>query len=144
MFSRVCLQRVLTWRKESELVMDTVSDALIRIKNGYLASKTEVNLPYSKLVLAICDILKAEGYLLSAKVDGRMIKTLLKYQGHTPAFSDVKRISKPGLRVYKGSKELPRVLGGMGIALVSTPKGVMTDRSARKQGLGGEIIAFVW
>ena len=125
--------------------MDTVADALIRIKNGYLARKREVTLSFSKLNLAICKVLEQEGFLskVSSK-DTREILVELKFNGKNPALTDVKRISKPGLRVYKGKDELPRVLGGLGIAIVSTPKGVLTDKVARKEGVGGEILAFVW
>ena len=131
--------------------MDTVSDALTRIKNGYLAHKDEVVLPYSKLVLAICEVLKKEGYLetFSEGKNGKnenikQIKASLKYAGKKPILTAVRRISKPGLRVYKGKSALPYVLNGLGIAIISTPKGVMTDKEARKIGLGGEVMAYVW
>lgn len=123
---------------------DLVSDALIRIKNGYMAAKFEVVLPYSKLISAICQVLIEEGYIESFKIDQHKIITNLKYQGKVPSLTDVKRVSKPGLRVYKGKSQLPRVLGGLGIALVSTPKGVMTDKKARNEGVGGEVLALVW
>lgn len=124
---------------------DTIADSLIRIKNGYLAQKSEIELVYSKLILAICQVLTKEGFITSAKADGtKKITVVLKYDGRRSAITDVKRVSKPGLRVYKGSKQIPRVLGGLGIALVSTPKGILTDRQARKEGVGGEVLAFVW
>lgn len=127
------------------MVNDTVGDTLIRIKNGYLARKKEISVSYSKLNLAICKLLEKEGFLnkVSCK-DAREILVELKFNGKDPALTDVKRISKPGLRVYKGKSELPRVLGGLGIAIISTPKGVLTDKIARKEGVGGEILAFVW
>lgn len=130
--------------------MDIVADSLIRIKNGYLAYKDEVILPYSKLVLAICKLLQVEGFIDSykeEKVTGKNFKQIvvgLKYLGKKPALTDVKRVSKPGLRVYKPSKALPRVLNGFGLAIISTPKGVMSDKQARKNGLGGEVMAHVW
>lgn len=130
--------------------MDIVADSLIRIKNGYLAYKEEVILPYSKLVLAICTLLEKEGFITSfkeVKIEGKnfnRIQVILKYLGKKPALTDVKRISKPGLRVYKPSKALPRVLNGFGLAIVSTPKGVMSDKQARKEGVGGEVMAHVW
>ncbi len=130
--------------------MDTVADALIRIKNGYMARKTEVVLSYSKLILAILQVLKTEGYIQGFKVLDAKNKSFLqllvslKYTGKKPVLSDMRRISKPGLRVYKGKKTLPKVLNGLGIAIISTPKGVMTDKQARKEGLGGEILAYVW
>ncbi len=133
------------------MVTDGVADALIRIKNGYLSQKEEVILPYSKLVLAISKLLEKEGYIGAVKEINdekkpsfKLIKISLKYEGKKAAVSDVRRISKPGLRVYKGSRKLPWVLNGIGIAIISTPKGVMTDRQARKEKLGGEIMAYVW
>lgn len=133
------------------MVNDSVADALIRLKNGYRANKEMVVLPYSKLVLAILKVLQAEGYIgeFKAVVDEKnkafqMFNVTLRYENRKPVLTEVKRISKPGLRIYKGTKQLPWVLNGMGIALISTPKGVMTDKSARKEGLGGEIMALVW
>ncbi|KKQ67422.1 MAG: 30S ribosomal protein S8 [Candidatus Daviesbacteria bacterium GW2011_GWA2_38_24] len=123
---------------------DLIADALIRIKNGYLAGKDAVDLPYSKLVFSVSQVLKEAGYLSKVEEGDRKITVTLKYDGKSPVLTDVKRISKPGLRVYKGKKELPRVLGGLGVALVSTPKGVMTADKARKEGVGGEILAYVW
>lgn len=130
--------------------MDIVADSLIRIKNGYLAYREEVVLPYSKLVLAICKLLLQEGFIESfkeEKIEGKnfsQITVVLKYLGKKPALTDVKRISRPGLRVYKPSKALPRVLNGFGLAIISTPKGIMSDRDARKNGLGGEVMAYIW
>ncbi len=130
--------------------MDTVADALIRIKNGYMAYKEEVVLPYSKLILAICSVLKKEGYIVNFKEEKQkdsvriLITVSLKYEDKKPAITNVVRVSKPGLRVYKGKSALPRVLNGLGIALISTPKGVMTDKEARKEGLGGEVMAQIW
>lgn len=125
-------------------MLDSMSDALIRIKNGYRASKKEVDIKYSKLVLSVCKLMEKEGYLQSvAQKEGKII-VVLKYDGRLPALTDVKRISKPGLRVYKGVKFLPRVLNGLGMAIISTPQGVITDRQARKLGVGGEVMAEVW
>jgi small subunit ribosomal protein S8 len=131
--------------------MDTVADALIRIKNGYMAHLSEVALPYSKLIKSICEVLEKEGYVTDLKevktgkneqFKGLMVS--LKYDKRKPVLSQVKRISKPGLRVYKGKTALPYVLNGLGIALISTPKGIMTDKQARKEGVGGEVLAYVW
>lgn len=124
--------------------MDKVGDLLIRIKNGYMASRVEVAIPYSNLSLAILEVLEKEGYIGSFKRADRELTVSLKYQGRGKVLTDVKRISKPGRRIYKSKTELPRVLDGMGIAIISTPKGVMTDREARKQGVGGEVMAYVW
>lgn len=132
---------------------DPIADALIRIKNGYMARKNEVVLPYSKLILAICEVLEKEGYVLTVKKieEGKnSLNVTLRYDNSgsfintKPALSEVKRVSKPGLRVYKNKKSLPFVLNGLGIALISTPKGVMTDKQARKEGVGGEVLAYVW
>lgn len=124
--------------------MDNVSDTLTRIKNGYLAKKKTVELIYSKLILAICKLLQKEGYLASVKQEKGRITVELKYDSRKASLTEIKRISKPGLRVYKGKNDLPRVLNGLGIAIVSTPLGVMTDKQARKEGVGGEIMAYVW
>ena len=124
--------------------MDKVGDLLIRIKNGYLASRKEVSSPTSNLSKSICELLKKEGYLESFKVEGREINIILKYEQKQAALTNVARISKPGRRVYRGRKFIPRVYDGLGIAIISTPKGIMSDRQARKEGLGGEIMAYVW
>lgn len=130
---------------------DTVADALIRIKNGYRASKLEVFIPYSKLTLEIIKLLEKEGYIQGFKetekdaaLKFKGVVVTLKYEGKKPVLSDVKRISKPGLRVYKGNRDLPRVLNGIGMAIISTPKGVMSDKEARKESVGGEVMAYVW
>src|SRR4051812_45274300 len=126
--------------------MDVVADALIRIKNGYMAYKTDVVLTYSKLNLAICALLQKEGFITEAKQEKtdvgslKAIKVILKYVNKKPAIMGVTRVSKPGLRIYKGKNSLPYVLNGLGIAIISTPKGVMSDKQARKEGLGGEIM----
>lgn len=124
--------------------MDLVSDALIRIKNGYLARKGKVSVRYSKLVLKLCQVLTDEGYITSCKAKEREVEVTLKYDGRQPALTNIIRVSKPSLRVYKGVDRLPQVLNGLGIAIISTPKGVMTEKDAKKQGVGGEIIAEVW
>lgn len=127
------------------MITDSVADALIRIKNGYMAKRPEVSVRHSKLVLAICKILEKEGYVGKlAENDKREITITLKYTNRKPALMDVKRVSKPGLRIYKGAKMLPWVLNGLGLAIISTPKGVMTDKQARKEGVGGEVMAYVW
>lgn len=124
--------------------MDNVADALIRIKNGYLVGKQLVNVRYSKLTLSIVNLLVKEGFLGSCKVIDREIEVGLKYKDKKAALGDVKRISKPGLRVYKNARSLPFVLNGLGVAIVSTSKGVMSATEARKQNIGGEVLAEVW
>lgn len=123
---------------------DSVGDALIRIKNGYSVGKVSVALKFSKLVLNLAKLLQKEGYLAEVKQDKREIVVVLKYHSRIPAITDIKRVSKPSLRVYKGVSDLPSVLNGLGIAVISTPKGLMTDKQARKVKAGGEVLALVW
>lgn len=124
--------------------MDPVADALIRIKNGYSVGKVSVQLKFSKLIWKLIKLLEKEGYLVDAKQDKREIIVTLKYDSRTPAITDIKRVSKPSLRVYKGVRDLPYVLNGLGIAVISTPRGLLTDKEARKLKVGGEVLALVW
>lgn len=124
--------------------MDNVSDALIRIKNGYQSGKLSVELRYSKLIFKLMKLLEEEEYLEDVSKDDRVIKVVLKYTDRKPAIVDIKRVSKPSLRVYKGVTDLPSVLNGLGIAVISTPKGLVTDKKAKKLKVGGEVLAFVW
>lgn len=124
--------------------MDIIADALIRIKNGYIVGAESVLVKYSKLTLSLLKLLEKENYLGKVSWDGHNIAVLLKYNGRIPAITDVRRISRPSLRVYKRVEDLPRVMGGLGIAIISTPKGVMTDKDARKQNVGGEVLALIW
>ena len=131
------------------VVTDPIADFLTRIRNALTARHDSVNIPSSKIKKAIADILVEEGYIKSAEiadVDGHPnIVVQLKYGAkYERVIKNLKRISKPGLRVYSGYEDLPKVLGGLGIAIVSTPKGIMTDRKARESKLGGEVLAFVW
>ena len=130
-------------------ITDVVADMLTRIRNAGSAKHTSVDIPASNVKSAIADILLAEGYVNGVEKidDGKQgtIRVTLKYtQDKRFAISGIKRISKPGLRVYASKDELPKVLGGLGIAIISTSKGIMTDKNARKLGLGGEVMAFVW
>lgn len=126
---------------------DPIADMLTRIRNGQAANKTSVELPSSKQKVAIANLLKDEGFIkeVSVKKDGVMpiLVVELRYFQGQPVIDEIKRVSRPGLRVYKGCKELPKVREGLGIAIISTSKGVMTDRAARAAGEGGEVIAFV-
>ncbi|WP_457666610.1 30S ribosomal protein S8 [Thiolapillus sp.] len=126
---------------------DPIADMLTRIRNGQSAGKVSVVLPASKKKMAIANVLKDEGYISdvnTSDVDGKPVMEItLKYFQGRPVIDMVKRVSRPGLRIYKGRDELPKVRGGLGVAIVSTSRGVMTDREARKQGHGGEVIAFV-
>ena len=126
---------------------DPIADFLTRIRNGQSSGKTEVHVPASKLKLAIAQVLKDEGYIedfTAASQDGKpTLAVQLKYYQGRPVIDRLERVSRPGLRVYKGKDELPAVLGGLGIAIVSTSQGVMTDRQARASGHGGEVICIV-
>ena len=126
---------------------DPVADMLTRIRNGQRASKVSVSFPASKQKKAILDVLVGEGYVDSYDVDpsdGKPVTTVkLKYFDGKPVIAKIKRISRPGLRVFKGKDELPEVLNGMGVAIVSTSNGVMSDRAARSAGQGGEVICTV-
>lgn len=124
--------------------MDPVADALIRIKNGYSVGKQSVTVRYSKLIFKLMKLLQDEGYLQEIKQKDREVIVSLKYNARKPAIADIKRISKPSLRVYKGVSDLPYVLNGLGVAIISTPKGLMTEKQARKLKVGGEVLAFVW
>lgn len=124
--------------------MDLVADALIRIKNGYLVGKQSVSLKFSKLIFKLMKLLQDEGYLQGVETKGKEIIVSLKYNVRKPAITDLKRVSKPSLRIYKGAANLPSVLNGLGIAIISTPKGLMTDKKARKLKVGGEVLALVW
>lgn len=127
---------------------DPISDMLTRIRNAHLALLPVVELPHSKMKESIAAILKNEGYISEFQVEGkplRRLKLKLKYgAGRKAVIEGLKRVSTPGLRRYVGATEIPRVLNGMGTAIVSTPRGVMTGSDARKQNLGGELLCFVW
>ena len=129
---------------------DPIADMLTRIRNANIAKHDTVDVPSSKMKKAIADILVAEGYVKGYEVieDGikSTLRIALKYgeDKNVKVITGLKRISKPGLRVFAGAAELPKVLGGLGTAIISTDKGLMTDKAARKAGLGGEVIAFIW
>lgn len=123
---------------------DPIADALIRIKNGYRVGKESVVVPYSKVIVKIMKLLQKEGYISDVEDKDNKVTILLKYTNRQPAITDIKRVSKPSLRVYKGVKDLPKVLNGLGMAIISTPQGIMTERQARKKKLGGEVMALVW
>ncbi|QBG36739.1 30S ribosomal protein S8 [Litorilituus sediminis] len=128
------------------MMTDPIADMFTRIRNGQSAAKVAVTMPSSKLKVAIANLLKEEGYITDFAVAGDVKPELtveLKYFNGKEVIETIKRVSRPGLRVYKSCEELPKVLAGMGIAIVSTSKGLMTDRAARNAGIGGEIIGFV-
>ncbi|HSR30739.1 MAG TPA: 30S ribosomal protein S8 [Anaerolineae bacterium] len=128
---------------------DPIADMLTRIRNGLIVRKSFVLVPSSKIKVAIAQILLEEGFIQGYEVTNERpqpnIRLWLKYDGkRRPVVSGLQRVSRPGRRVYKGKQDLPWVLSGLGIAIVSTPKGVMTARDARRQGVGGEVLCYVW
>ncbi len=131
------------------VMTDPIADMLTRIRNGNMVGHEKVDIPGSKIKLAIAEILKSEGYIRDAEFipDNKQgtIRVHLKYgAGNARVITGLKRISKPGLRVYANAEELPRVLGGLGIAIVSTSRGLMTDKHARQNNVGGEVLCYVW
>jgi small subunit ribosomal protein S8 len=126
---------------------DPIADMLTRIRNGQIRGKVTIAMPASKQKLAIANLLKDEGYLSEVSLEGEGVKRQLviklKYFRGKPVIERLERVSRPGLRIYRGKDDLPKVWGGLGMAIVSTSRGVMTDRAARKAGHGGEIVAFV-
>lgn len=135
--------------KEINMFTDPIADMLTRIRNANIVSHPEVEMPSSKLKLELAKVLKEEGYITdyTEKEVGKfkVLSITLKYdERNKPVISNLKRISKTGLRVYSKAKDLPQVFGGLGIAIISTSKGLMTDRKARKENLGGEVLCYVW
>ncbi len=126
---------------------DPIADMLTRIRNAQLSERTSVTMPCSKVKVAIAQVLKDEGYIEDFKVvtDGAKstLEIGLKYYAGRPVIEKIERVSRPGLRIYKGSKDIPQVMNGLGIAIVSTSRGVMTDRKARSSGVGGEVLCIV-
>jgi len=126
---------------------DPIADMLTRIRNAQMVQKVSVTMPASKLKTAIAEVLKAEGYIESFAIRGEAAKPqleiALKYYAGKPVIEHIERVSRPGLRVYKGRHDIPNVKNGLGVAIVTTPKGVMTDRKARQSGIGGEVLCYV-
>ncbi|MBD1869100.1 30S ribosomal protein S8 [Oculatella sp. FACHB-28] len=131
-------------------VNDTIADMLTRIRNATLARHQTTEVPSTRMTRDIARVLREEGFIADFSESGEGVKRnlvlSLKYRGKNrrPIINTLKRVSKPGLRVYSNRKELPRVLGGIGIAIISTSSGIMTDRDARRQGLGGEVLCYIW
>jgi len=129
---------------------DTIADMLTRIRNSCMARHQTTQIPSTKMTRSIAQVLKYEGFIADFEETGEGIKKFLvvslKYNSKTkaPTIQKLQRVSRPGLRVYRNRKELPRVLGGIGVAIISTSHGVMTDREARRQGLGGEVLCYIW
>lgn len=128
-------------------MQDPVADLFVRIKNAQMVTKDRVVLPSSKLKVAVLKVLKDEGYIsdyYESNTDGKAVVTVvLKYHNGKPVIEKIQRVSRPGIRIYRGADELPKVMGGLGIAIVSTPKGLMSDRAARAIKQGGEVIGIV-
>ncbi|AAN53330.1 30S ribosomal protein S8 [Shewanella xiamenensis] len=127
-------------------MQDPIADMLTRIRNGQAANKVSVKMPSAKLKVAIAKLLKEEGYIADYAVADEAkpeLEITLKYFQGQPVVETIQRVSRPGLRIYKGKNELPKVMGGLGVAIVSTSKGLMTDRAARLAGMGGEVICYV-
>lgn len=128
-------------------MQDTLADMLTRIRNGQMATKSSVTMPSSKMKISVADVLKNEGYISSYTVDGEIKPNLsieLKYFEGKPVIEEIKRASRPGLRLYKSQNDLPKVRGGLGVSIISTSKGVMTDKAAKAAGVGGEVICTVF
>ena len=129
-------------------ITDPIADMLTRIRNAGAANHPTVDIPASKMKMSIADILLDEGYIskveqIEDETQG-IIRVTLKYANRKPVISGIKRISKPGLRIYANAKDMPRVLGGLGVAIVSTNQGLMTDKVARNKNVGGEVLAYIW
>ena len=129
-------------------ISDVIADMLTRIRNASSAKHETVDVPASNMKKAIADILLEEGYIKAVSVieDGKqgVIRITLKYEGKTRVIHGILRVSKPGLRIYSNCEDMPKVMNGLGIAIVSTSKGIMTDKKARRENVGGEVLAFVW
>ena len=128
-------------------LQDPIADLLTRIRNAQFASRANVSMPSSRLKIAICEVLRAEGYIKDFHVENDVkpeLSIALKYHEGTPVIEEIARISRPGLRIYRDAERLPRVKGGLGIAIVSTNKGVITDQAARRDGTGGEVLCTVF
>jgi small subunit ribosomal protein S8 len=131
------------------MTADPIADMLTRVRNALIARHAKVDVPASRLKNEIARILREEGYILNYKLteegSKKFIRLYLKYMpSNLPVISRIERVSRPGCRVYVGSKEIPRILGGLGINILTTPKGVMTGNSARKEGVGGEVLCQIW
>ncbi len=128
---------------------DPIADFLTRLRNGSVAGKAETSAPYSKIKAEIARILKQEGYIQNYEIDdrpasSRRSRSRTSSSTASPALTGLKRVSRPGLRRYVGSEDIPRVLGGMGISILSTPRGLMSGRQAKRENVGGELLAYVW
>ena len=144
MLSRIGPQGRVTGSKKGIMVNDPLSDLLSRVKNGYRAKMPEVRLPWSRTKEAVAKVLAEHNFVEKVTKQDQILAIVLKYNGREPALTDIRRVSKPGVRIYSKVKKLPRVLGGIGVNILSTPKGIMGGKQAKKLNVGGEIIAQVW
>jgi small subunit ribosomal protein S8 len=126
------------------MVNDHLSDFVTRIRNGYSARKLSVEIPDTKIVKGVAKVLAEEGYLAGVKTEGGKLLAQLKYENRQPVVTGILRVSKPGARIYSGITDLPRVLGGLGMNILSTPKGILGQKKARKINAGGEVLVKVW
>ncbi len=126
------------------MVSDRLSDFVTRVRNGYRAGLETIEVPLTKTVEKISQVLAEEGYLNGVKKEGNKLVLTLKYNGREPGITGIKRVSKPGARIYSGVKNFPKVLGGLGLNILTTPKGILSEIKAKKLNTGGEIIAQVW
>jgi small subunit ribosomal protein S8 len=129
-------------------ISDPIADFLTRLRNGCQAGHTEVRIPYSRMKAEIARVLKEEGYITNYEVETGGVRPVIvvvnKIQDRRAAITGLRRVSRPGLRRYVGAGEIPRVLGGLGVAILSTPRGILTGRDAKRQNIGGELLAYVW
>ncbi len=123
---------------------DPIADMLSRVRNANHAHHDSVSMPTSKIKVNIAQILQKEGYIANYSVSGHQLTLTLKYNNRERSLSGLRRVSKPGLRVYAKSTDLPKVLGGLGVAIISTSQGLLTDREAQEKGVGGEVLAYIW
>jgi small subunit ribosomal protein S8 len=126
------------------MVNDQLSDFVTRIRNGYMAKKKRIEIPNVKIVSRVAEILIKSGYLLKLKTEENKLFAELKYEAKEPAMSGIERVSRPGARIYFGADRIPKVLGGLGMCVLSTPKGIMADKQAKKTNNGGEVILKIW
>ena len=136
--------RELERHRGNFMVNDPIGDLLTRIKNAAQNKSLEASSPYSKMREGVLAVLKEEGYLADFKKEGNQLQMVLAYAHRRPIISGVKNVSKPGLRIYRKSSQLPKPLGGIGISIVSTSSGIMSNRKAKQKGLGGEVLGMVW
>jgi len=130
------------------IITDPIADMLVRIKNANQRKHKTVSIPHSKQKVAIAEIIKKDGFITDFREEGKGVNKViivsLKYKGNQKAITGIKRVSKPGLRVYTDAQNIPSVLSGFGTAIISTSKGLITDKQARKEGVGGEVVAYIW